>query len=446
MCSQPRIDIIIPLEYAQAVKPFLMQTLLTSKERIESALGHVEGRPIPMDFGSTSVTGMHVTCVAALREHFGLEKRPVKVHEPYQMLGLIEEDLARAIGVDVQGVFAPRTMFNFPARDWKLWKTPWNGLEVLVPGGFNTTVDQNQNIYIYPEGDLTAPPSGRMPPGSYFFDVIIRQEPLPDGPIDPAANLEEFGPLSEADVDWYGTEVRWAASTGRAVMVSLPGTALGDIALVPAPGLKQPRGIRDVAEWYVSTRSRRDLLHKIFERQTEIALANLERIKRATAGLIDITFTCGTDFGTQTSSFCSAATFRELYFPYYRAINDWIHRNTTWKVFKHSCGSVARFLSSFIDSGIDILNPVQCSATGMEPDLLKSTYGDRIVFWGGGVDTQKTLPFGTPAQVREEVLSRCEVFSRQGGFVFNSIHNVQARTPVENVVAMIDAVHDFNGR
>ncbi|HHN72933.1 MAG TPA: methyltransferase, partial [Thermopetrobacter sp.] len=100
----------------------------------------------------------------------------------------------------------------------------------------------------------------------------------------------------------------------------------------------------------------------------------------------------------------------------------------------------------FIEAGFDILNPVQCSAAHMEPEHLKSAYGDRLTFWGGGVDTQKTLPFGTPAQVREEVLRRCEVFSPGGGFVFNSIHNIQAGTPVENIVAMIDAVHEFNGR
>ena len=107
-------------------------------------------------------------------------------------------------------------------------------------------------------------------------------------------------------------------------------------------------------------------------------------------------FVCGTDFGTQTSAFCSVATFRELWFPYYKRVNDWVHANTTWKCFKHSCGSVERFFESFIEAGFDIINPVQCSAAGMDPAELKRKYGSRLVFWGGGVDTQKTLPFGTP--------------------------------------------------
>jgi uroporphyrinogen-III decarboxylase len=224
------------------------------------------------------------------------------------------------------------------------------------------------------------------------------------------------------------------------------GTAFGDIALVPGPFMKDPKGIRDVAEWYVSTASRRDYVHKIFERQCEIGIANLEKIFGVVGNRVDAVFTCGTDFGTQTSAFCSVPTFRELWFPYYKRVNGWIHKNTTWKTFKHSCGSVERFYESFIESGFDIINPVQCSAAGMDPGPLKSKYGDRLVFWGGGVDTQKTLPFGTPAEVREEVLRRCEIFSRDGGFVFDSIHNVQAGTPVENIVAMISAVHEFKGK
>jgi uroporphyrinogen-III decarboxylase len=137
--------------------------------------------------------------------------------------------------------------------------------------------------------------------------------------------------------------------------------------------------------------------------------------------------------------------FRELYFPYYKRLNEWIHKNTNWKTLKHSCGSVERFIDSFIECGFDILNPVQCSAAGMDPVHLKQRYGDRLVFWGGGVDTQQVLPFGTPAQVRRQVLERCEVFSGNGGFVFNTIHNIQAQTPVENVVAMMDAVREFGG-
>ncbi|MGB6827899.1 MAG: uroporphyrinogen decarboxylase family protein, partial [Terracidiphilus sp.] len=259
-------------------------------------------------------------------------------------------------------------------------------------------------------------------------------------------NLEDFSSISQADLDHIVGATRAAAASGRGVIATFGGTALGDIALVPAPFLKHPKGIRDITEWYVSTSSRQNYVHKVFERQCEIALENLEKIHDAIGDIVQAVFICGTDFGTQTSAFCSVKTFNNLYFPYYKKVNDWIHSRTQWKTFKHSCGAVSKFLPSFIDAGIDILNPVQCSATGMDPEQLKASFGDRLVFWGGGVDTQRVLPFGTPAQVREQVLRRCEIFAPGGGFVFNTIHNVQAATPVENIVAMLDAVHEFNRR
>jgi uroporphyrinogen-III decarboxylase len=158
-----------------------------------------------------------------------------------------------------------------------------------------------------------------------------------------------------------------------------------------------------------------------------------------------VVFICGTDFGAQSTQFCSPQTFNSLYAPYYKRMNSWIHEHTSWKTFKHSCGAIAPLIPAMIEAGFDVINPVQLSAVGMDASELKKLYGDRLVFWGGGVDTQKTLPFGTPSKVREEVLSRCKVLSKGGGFVFNPVHNIQARTPIENVLAMIEAVREYNG-
>ena len=160
--------------------------------------------------------------------------------------------------------------------------------------------------------------------------------------------------------------------------------------------MKDPKGIRDIEEWYISTIARPELLHGIFERQTDIAIQNLAKIQAAIGQGMDIAWVCGTDFGTQTTTFCSPATYDSLYKPYYRKVNDWIHANTSWKTFKHCCGAVESFMEAFIDSGFDIMNPVQWTAEGMDPKILKKKYGDRLVFWGGGVDTQRTLPFWEP--------------------------------------------------
>ena len=148
----------------------------------------------------------------------------------------------------------------------------------------------------------------------------------------------------------------------------------------------------------MSLKSRRDYIHGIFERQTEIALENLERVHRTIGESVDVVFLCGTDFGTQTSAFCSVPTFRELWLPYYKRMCDWIHAHTTWKCFKHSCGSVKRFYESFAEAGLEIVNPVQCSATGMEPELLKQDFGDRLTFWGGGRGYPEDLAFRNPGR------------------------------------------------
>jgi hypothetical protein len=417
---------------------------MTSRKRVVASLAHRQPDAVPVDFGSTAVSGIHVAAVAALRDYYGLEKRPVKVYEPYQMLGLIEDDLKRVMGIDVEGVPAPETLFGFRNENWKPWRMD-SGLEVLVSEHFQTDKTTAGDTLIYPRGDRSAPPSGRMPKNGFYFDSIVRQEPIDESRLNPEDNLEEFGRVSERDLDYFSSETKRAAATGRAVTATFGGMGLGDIALVPAPFLSHPKGIRDVEEWYVSTVTRPGYIHRVFERQTEIALENLARIRPAVGDAVDVVYVCGTDFGTQQSQFCSAETFRSLYFPYYKKINDWVHQNTGWKTFKHSCGAVGPLIEAFIDCGFDILNPVQVTAAGMDAARLKKTYGGRIVFWGGGVDTQTTFAFGTPGEVRDQVLRRLEIFAPGGGYVFNAVHNIQATTPVKNIAAMIAAVKEFNG-
>ena len=415
---------------------------MTSREKVRRALAHEPG-PVPVDFGSTGLTSLHVSCIAALREHYGLPLHPVKVTEPFQMLGEVEDDLARVLGTDCVAANGRGTMFGFPNEGWHEWRAPW-GQVVLVPAGFRPREEPSGDVYLFPEGDPSAPPSGHMPAGGFFFDAIVRQPPIEEDKLDPADNCEEFVLLGEADLAHWRQEFSRVAGETRAVVSGIGGTGFGDIALVPAAFLKHPRGIRDISEWYVSLVERRDYVHRVFDYQCTIALKNLATFAALAGDTVDVLMICGTDFGTQSSQFCSPATFDELYAPYYRRVNDWIHRHTRWKTFKHSCGAVRPLIDRFIGVGFDILNPVQCSAKDMDSARLKADFGDRLVFWGGGVDTQRTLPFGTPAEVRAEVMERLRVFSPGGGFVFNTIHNIQARTPVANIVALVDAVHEFN--
>jgi hypothetical protein len=387
---------------------------------------------------------MHASSVYRLRQALGLDSpgTPVRVVEPYQMLGEIGPDLIEELGVDVLPLGGRATLFGFRNEGWKPW-TLFDGTPVLVPEAFNTVPEPNGDILMYPQGDRTAPASGRMPKGGHYFDAVIRQQPIDEAALRVEDNLEEFGPIADEELAYLGAEAeRLFATTDKAILANFGGTGFGDIALVPALHLKHPRGIRDVAEWYVSTKVRRDYVYGVFERQCEIGLANLDRIHAVVGNRPTAVFISGTDFGMQQGPFMSAEMYRDLFEPFHKAVNDWVHRNTTWKTFVHTCGSVRALLPDLIQAGFDILNPVQCSAAGMDAGELKAEFGREVTFWGGGVDTQKTLPFGTPGEVHAEVCRRMGRLGQGGGFVFNTIHNVQPRVPEDNLVALYDAVRE----
>ena len=413
-----------------------------SRQNFLKTINHKQPDKVVVDFGSTGVTGIHVLIVEKLRDYYGLEKKPVRVVEPYQMLGEIDSELIKAMDIDVIGLFSAKNMFGIPNENWKVHKTLW-GQEVLFPGSFNYTYNSNGDILMYPEGDTSVPPSGMMPKTGFFFDALDRQKPIDDSTLKVEDNLEEFGHITEPELAYWKVKVNGLKDNSKAVVASLGGTALGDIALVPAINLKDPKGIRGVEEWYISTLIREDFIKEIYDRQTDIAIENLRLLSEVIGNKIDVVFTCGTDFGTQNSTFCSTETYDRVWLPYYKKVNDWIHQNTTWKTFKHSCGAVEPLMSHFIESGFDIINPVQINASGMDPRKLKEKYGDKLVFWGGGVDTQGAFAFGTPAQVREQVKSQCDILNNNGGFVFNTVHNIQANVPFENVVAMMEALKEL---
>jgi hypothetical protein len=377
-----------------------------------------------------------------LRRALGLDKPGdrVRVTEPYQMLGEIAADLRQALGIDVVHLPNLRNMFGYKTAGWKPWTT-FDGTEVLVPADFNTEPSPDGSILMYPEGDRSAKPSARMPKGGYYFDSIIRQPPIDDAKLNPADNLEEFQPIGEDALCHYEkVAADLYANTDLAIAAGFPGTAFGDIALVPGPWMKDPKGIRDIEEWYISTLTRREYIREVFARQAQIAIENLKRIHQAVGDKVHVVFMDGTDLASQNSLFCSPDTYRDLYLPHAKKVNDWVHAHTKWKTLKHCCGGCEPLIGGFIDAGYDVLNPVQLSAKGMDPKNLVDKYGDRIVFWGGGVDTQQTLPFGTPAEVKAQVAERLKILNAKDGYVFNTIHNIQCNTPTENLLAMFQAL------
>lgn len=210
--------------------------MITSRERVNAALAHREADRVPLDLGGSSTTGMHVDSVYLLRQAMGLDPpgTPVKVIEPFQMLGEVAPDLIATLQVDVVPLEKPVTLFGFRNQGWKPWTT-FAGTPVLVPEGFNTEPDDNGDILLYPEGDRAAPPSGRMPNGGIYFDAIVRQGPIDDASLRVEDNLEEFGPITDADLAYLRYEAeRLLTATDKAILLSPGGTSFGSFSATRA--------------------------------------------------------------------------------------------------------------------------------------------------------------------------------------------------------------------
>ncbi len=420
---------------------------MTSRERIRAALDHREPDRTPVDFGGTFETGIAVSTTYFLKKAYGLlgEGDRVKVVEPYQMLGEMTDDLRDRMLVDTTALYHTSNAFGFENEDWKPWET-FDGAQVLVPGKFNTDPDGNGDIPMYPRGDRSARPSAVMPKGGHYFDSIIRQKPIEEEKLDPKDNLEEFAIYPDSLLDYLEKRSKELhEGTDRAVCYGFTGTSFGDVANTTAPELVDPKGIRDISEWYMSFAMRPDYVREVFAGQCEIGLANLKRVYEAVGNRVDVIKITGADYGSQRGPLISPDWYRDMVKPFHVKLNSWIHENTTWKTFMHCCGGIRPLLDDIIDAGFDIISPVQTSADGMDPAGLKRDFGDRIVFWGGGVETQSTLPFSSPEDVYDEVRERIRIFSAGGGFVFNAVHNIQPGTPPENIMAMVEAIGDSFG-
>jgi len=420
-----------------------MEVKMTSRERVRHAINHQVPDRVPLDLGSTLVTGIQASIYAKLKKALGISGGSIKVYDPFQMLAEVEEEVKEALGVDTYGIQLPVTIFGYRNENWKPFKL-FDGTKVLISGHFEYDMLENGDIVQYPKGDRGAPPSGKMPKDGYYFDSIVRQEPIDELKLDPKEwVLQTYSLYTEEDLRYLEETSKWYwENTEYSLLGNFWGAGFGDIAIVPGPHIPHPKGIRDPEEWYVSAVTRKQYIKEIFGYQFELQMKNLKMYREAVRDLIDVVVMSGTDFGSQQGPFISPAAYRELFKPFHKVMNDWVHENTPWKTFFHTCGSIAAFMDDFADAGVDILNPVQISASGMEPEVLKEKYGDRFVFWGGGVDSQGVLSFGTPEEVREQVEYNIKTFGKGGGYVFNNVHNIQATVPVENLVVFFETLKE----
>lgn len=398
---------------------------MTSRERLLATLNRQPVDRVPVDFGGTRQSGIAASAYHALREHLGLRgRRPVRVFDLFQMLAEVEQDVAERFGADCVGLYRPEVAFGIRNERWKPWRL-FDGTPVEVPGDFHPEIEPNGDWVLRRNGELIA----RMPRDGFYFDRLERY------PGAQHPDLDTWAPprLEGATLEHYHQQAE-ALFTGTDKALVAP--------LGPPYELFYGLGQGGFEAWMLTLATEPEYVRALYAKLVDAWLDNLRAFHAAVGDRVQVLQICD-DFGTQRAPFLSERMFRDLIQPAYARGLAWVHAHTAWKVMLHSDGAIFPLLPAIIEMGVDILNPVQVNAAGMEPRRLKAAFGDRLIFWGGACDPQHTLAFGDPAAVAREARGHLEIFARGGGYVFAPVHNIQANVPPANIVALFDAARDF---
>jgi uroporphyrinogen decarboxylase len=380
--------------------------MMNSRERLKLALNHQEADRVPFDLGATVLTSIHVKSYQKLRECLGLPQVEPSIVDIFQQIVTVDDDVRERLKVDVRDC-APRSSATFR-------------IDVK---------EMERYTYFYDEWGI----GWKMPKeGGLYYDMF-------DHPLKGATTIAEIenyawpDPTDPARFEGMAERVRQAAQ------VEKQGVFLGGLCA----------GIMEMAAWtrgfenYFSDFANNEkLLVALMRKVMELKMAYWEIALKEVGDHVDAIGEAD-DFAGQYRMLISPAMYRRIVKPIHKELFDFIHARTKAKIFFHSCGSIRPVIGDLIEAGVDILNPVQVSATGMDSAELKREFGKDIVFWGGGVDTQRVLGTGTPQQVRDDVRRRIDDLAPGGGFVFATVHNIQGNVPPENIMAMWETLQEF---
>ena len=381
---------------------------MNSRERILKALRHEEADRVPFDLSSTPVTGIHRVAYRQLRRALELEEREPQIWHMMQQLALVDEDVHRALETDARGL-RPNAHSG-----WRL--------ELREEGDYRYYTDE-WGIVRRTQKDE-----------GYYFDLC--GSPLAE--VRSVADVEAYAFPDPVD------EVRFAGIREEAEKVRGEGKAfvLGGIC---AGMLEMGQWLRGYENFFCDLAGERRLAEAICDKIIELKMRYWEKALDRVGDLVDV-IQEGDDYGAQHGLQISPQMWRELFKPRLKQLLSYIkERAPHTHLFFHSCGSIFEILPDLIEVGVEALNPVQVAAANMDSRELKREFGDDLVFWGGGVDTQHVLPQGSPQEVRDEVERRVDDLAPGGGFVFAAVHNVQADVPVENLLAMRQALRECGG-
>lgn len=416
---------------------------MTSRERIIATLEGKVPDKVPVDLGAHPSSGISAMAYGNLLEHLGIEGR-VRITDTIQQLAWIDDPVLDRFGIDV--IDAARAVTS----DDSQWHSTVmaNGKQAFYPAWFHPEQDESGAWYAKNSAGLAI---AKMPAGAAFFDQV--HFPWKEGYPDSRSGMEEQLDEAMREVMWTAFsrspwehmtgEDKWGElrkrvtllrdSTERALLITFGGSVF-----------EYGTYLRRIDNFLMDLYTEQDRVAMLVEMLLERYKKTLVSLCESVGDLVDIV-QLSDDLGMDSGPFMGLDVYRSLFHEARKELASCIHQNSSMKTLIHSCGSVEMYIPSMVEEGIDILNPVQTNCRDMAPELLKERHGKNIVFWGGGVDPREILNNGTPEQVRGDVLRRLEVFAKGGGYVFNSIHNILPEVPPENIVAMFDAVAEFNG-
>lgn len=403
---------------------------MTSRERVRKILNFEEADRPAIDLGATRMTGTSAWTYGALKRALGIEGGTTRVFDLFQMLAEVEEPVLDALGCDVVMVPADQMSYGLSRNGWKDF-TFWDGQTFQVPAGFRPEVTGDGSLLVGEGPDWTEPVA-RMPRGGRYFDAIH------------VANLTEtfeVSHLDEKDWDVPGPIEDEVLERELGKIQALYEST--DRALVVTPPFGLSSGYGGLYQWGMKMALDPEHCKSYMMAQSEAAACRARQYLGVVGEYLDVVVLSGADYGTQDREAFRPELFGKVMTPGWKVVCDAVHAFPNVKVWIHSCGSIPGLIPYIVEAGVDCLNPVQWGAGGMDRRWMKETFGDRLVFWGGGINTQNTFPFGTPEEVRREAQECLDIFAPGGGYVVNPIHNIQADVPVENILALYETARTY---
>ncbi len=395
----------------------------TSKERIRRAINHKESDKIPVDLGGSIQSTIHVYAYNELKKALGIKDGVIEIMDSFILAAKVEDSIREVLQIDTVPILPPIDALGVRNDVGKKeWKMP-NGLKVIVSEDFNP-VKQNDGSYILEKGGYKF----KLPKEGYYFDPI--EYLLQDAnTIEDIEKNFDFTGYGEREAEYFKREAERLKGMDKAV--------IGDVF-----ASFSAEDIFGYEKAFINLILGKDLTKYFMERLTDMFIRNFNIFYDSVGDIADIMM-MHKDMGNQKGCMISPDLAKEFFFPNFKRFIDHVKKRSNYYVMMHNCGSIYEFIPELIDCGVDILNPVQFTANNMNPEKLKKEFGKDICFWGGGVDTQHVLPFGTEEEVRKQVRKNAKIFSNGGGFVFTPVHCIQAKVPVKNIIAAFDEINNF---